>query len=97
MLETGYFNGKASGGLTNTGLLMEVLVSASFARISRLPRFSNTKGGDFLSTALVVERRRPAIESFCRRHFDGAPRMAFARGLVSFSEAQGTGFLQTTL
>jgi len=23
MLETGYFNGHASGGLTNTGLLME--------------------------------------------------------------------------
>ena len=27
MLETGYFNGHASGGLTNTGLLMEGLTN----------------------------------------------------------------------
>jgi hypothetical protein len=34
MLKTGYFNGKASGGLTNTGLLMEVLVNTATRRCS---------------------------------------------------------------
>jgi hypothetical protein len=64
MLETGYFNGKASGGLTNTGLLME----SSSARPTYEAHHEDDDAGDDHGCEAEVHAETPPFQGmrgFC--------------------------------